>query len=206
MSKVKVCGIRDIEIAKYTKSLGADALGFILCESKRRIDKKLLTEITTNIGNDIEKVGVFMNQSIDTIKEFYEDGGLTIVQLHGDEDNSFIKKLPYKIIKSFNVETFEEIKNALSYEVPYVLLEGKGALRGGNGNSFHWELLSKLSKAEKERIILAGGINSSNVISAINTANPYMIDVSSSLEVEGVKNKEKIKEFMKIIRGHNYEL
>ncbi|MEQ8199328.1 MAG: phosphoribosylanthranilate isomerase, partial [Clostridiaceae bacterium] len=104
MTKIKICGIRDIETAKFTESLGADALGFILCPSKRRIDLNTLKNITQSLYTDIEKVGVFVNQSEDYIKEAYYEGGLSMVQLHGDEDEDFIKNLPFRVIKAFNVE------------------------------------------------------------------------------------------------------
>ncbi|MBL4932868.1 phosphoribosylanthranilate isomerase [Clostridium paridis] len=206
MTKIKICGIRDIETAKFTENLGIDALGFILCPSKRRIQVNELKEITRSLKSDVDKVGVFVNQSEDYIKEAYYEGNLTMVQLHGEEDEDFIKRLPFTVIKAFNVDSFEEIKRALIFDVPYILLEGKGNERGGNGNSFPWELLGTLSKEERSRIILAGGLNAENVREAISLANPYMVDASSSLEVDGVKNKDKIEGFINKIRGLKYEI
>lgn len=205
MTKIKICGIRDREIGRYVEELGADALGFILCPSKRRIDLDTLKDITSSLGNKIEKVGVFVNQSEDDIKRYYYEGRLSIVQLHGDEDENFIKNLPFKVIKAFNIETLEDINKALNYDVPFVLLEGKGILKGGNGNKLSSELLEFLgtvNEKDRKRIILAGGLSAENVLSAIEIAKPYMVDVSSSVEVDGVKNKQKIKEFIEIVRGH----
>ncbi|MNN51596.1 N-(5'-phosphoribosyl)anthranilate isomerase [compost metagenome] len=128
-----------------------------------------------------------------------------MVQLHGDEDENFIRKLPFKVIKAFNVGTLEDVEKALNYEVPFILLEGKGLLKGGNGNKLSSELLEFLgtvNKKDRERIILAGGLSAENVLDAIEAAKPCMIDVSSSVEVDGVKNKQKIKEFIEIVRGH----
>ena len=206
MTKIKICGIRDVETAKFTENLGADALGFILCPSKRRIQISELKDITRNLKSDIDKVGVFVNQSEDYIKVAFYEGNLTIVQLHGEEDEGFIKRLPFPVIKAFNVENLEEIKRALTFDVQYILLEGKGNERGGNGNSFSWELLGTLSKVERSRIILAGGLNAENVQESISLANPYILDASSSLEVDGVKNKDKIEEFINKIRGLKYEI
>lgn len=205
MTKIKICGIKDREIGKYVEELGADALGFILCPSKRRIDLDTLKAITLGLGNKVEKVGVFVNQSEDEIKKYYCEGGLSMVQLHGDEDENFIRKLPFKVIKAFNVGTLEDVEKALNYEVPFILLEGKGLLKGGNGNKLSSELLEFLgtvNKKDRERIILAGGLSAENVLDAIEAAKPCMIDVSSSVEVDGVKNKQKIKEFIEIVRGH----
>ncbi|SHI04201.1 phosphoribosylanthranilate isomerase [Clostridium intestinale] len=205
MTKIKICGIKDREIGKYVEELGADALGFILCPSKRRIDMDTLKAITLGLGNKVEKVGVFVNQSEDEIKKYYCEGGLSMVQLHGDEDENFIRKLPFKVIKAFNVGTLEDVEKALNCEVPFILLEGKGLLKGGNGNKLSSELLEFLgtvNKKDRERIILAGGLNSENILNAIEIAKPCMIDVSSSVEVDGVKNKQKIKEFIEIVRGH----
>lgn len=205
MTKIKICGIKDREIGKYVEELGADALGFILCPSKRRIDMDTLKAITLGLGNKVEKVGVFVNQSEDEIKKYYCEGGLSMVQLHGDEDENFIRKLPFKVIKAFNVGTLEDVEKALNYEVPFILLEGKGLLKGGNGNKLSSELLEFLgtvNKKDRERIILAGGLGAENIQNAIEIAKPYMVDVSSSVEVDGVKNKQKIKEFIEIVRGH----
>ncbi|WP_286908780.1 phosphoribosylanthranilate isomerase [Clostridium sp. UBA1652] len=205
MTKIKICGIKDREIGKYVEELGADALGFILCPSKRRIDLDTLKAITLGLGNKVEKVGVFVNQSEDEIKKYYCEGGLSMVQLHGDEDENFIRKLPFKVIKAFNVGTLEDVEKALNYEVPFILLEGKGLLNGGNGNKLSSEVLEFLgtvNKKDRERIILAGGLSAENVLDAIEAAKPCMIDVSSSVEVDGVKNKQKIKEFIEIVRGH----
>ena len=205
MTKIKICGIRDIEIGKYVEELAVDALGFILCPSKRRINLNTLKEITSDLKSKVEKIGVFVNQSGDDIKKYYYEGGLSMVQLHGDEDENFIKKLPFKVIKAFNVETLEDINKALNYDVPFILLEGKGLLKGGNGNKLSSELLEFLgtvNKKDRERIILAGGLGAENILNAIEIAKPYMVDVSSSVEVDGVKNKQKIKEFIEIVRGH----
>lgn len=205
MTKIKICGIKDREIGKYVEELGADALGFILCPSKRRIDLDTLKAITLGLGNKVEKVGVFVNQSEDEIKKYYCEGGLSMVQLHGDEDENFIRKLPFKVIKAFNVGTLEDVEKALNYEVPFILLEGKGLLKGGNSNKLSSEVLEFLgtvNKKDRERIILAGGLSAENVLNAIEIAKPYMVDVSSSVEVDGVKNKQKIKEFIEIVRGH----
>lgn len=205
MTKIKICGIRDREIGRYVEELGVDALGFILCPSKRRINLNTLKEITSDLKSKAEKIGVFVNQSEDEIKRYYHEGGLSMVQLHGDEDENFIKKLPFRVIKAFNVETLEDIKRALNYDVTFVLLEGKGLLKGGNGNKLSSELLEFLgtvNKKDRERIILAGGLSAENVANAIEIAKPYMVDVSSSVEVDGVKNKQKIKEFIEIVRGH----
>ncbi len=205
MTKIKICGIRDIEIGKYVEELAVDALGFILCPSKRRINLNTLKEITSDLKSKVEKIGVFVNQSGDDIKKYYYEGGLSMVQLHGDEDENFIKKLPFKVVKAFNIETLEDINKALNYDVPFVLLEGKGLLKGGNGNKLSSELLEFLgtdNKKDRERIILAGGLGAENILNAIEIAKPYMVDVSSSVEVDGVKNKQKIKEFIEIVRGH----
>lgn len=204
-TKIKICGIRDREIGRYTEALGADALGFILCPSKRRITLESLKEITSNLGDTIERVGVFVNSTEYEIKKYYYEGRLSLIQLHGDEDEKFIKRLPFRVIKSFNVETILDIKQALGYEVPYVLLEGKGILKGGNGNKISSELLEFLgtvNQEDRERIILAGGLSAENVLNAIDVCNLHMVDISSSVEINGVKSKEKIKEFIDLVRGH----
>ncbi|MDD1366673.1 phosphoribosylanthranilate isomerase [Bacillus sp. MHSD_36] len=196
--KVKICGITNIEMAKRACEYGADALGFVFAESKRKITPGLAKEIIQELPANVLKVGVFVNESVEVIQKIADECGLTHVQLHGDEDNHQIKRLNIPSIKSLGVNSENDLKNAQVYETDYILFDSpKEKFHGGNGKTFSWELLTHMPKELREKTIVAGGLNALNIEEAIRTIQPYMVDVSSGVETEGKKDVEKIKQFIK---------
>lgn len=195
--KVKICGITDMETAKRTCEYGADALGFVFAESKRKITPKRAEEIIQELPANVLKIGVFVNESVETIQKIADECGLTHVQLHGDEDNYQIRRLNIPSIKSLGVTSESDMKNAQGYETDYILFDSpKEKFYGGNGKTFSWELLGHMPKELRKKTILAGGLNALNIEEAIRTVRPYMVDVSSGVETEGKKDVEKIKQFI----------
>ncbi|MCU4824591.1 phosphoribosylanthranilate isomerase [Bacillus cereus] len=196
--KVKICGITDMETAKRSCEYGADALGFVFAESKRKITPKRAEEIIQELPANVLKIGVFVNESVEVIQKIADECGLTHVQLHGDEDNYQIRRLNIPSIKSLGVTSESDMKNARGYETDYILFDSpKEKFHGGNGKTFSWELLGYMPKELREKTILAGGLNALNIEEAIQTVRPYMVDVSSGVETEGKKDVEKIKQFIK---------
>ncbi|HDR7775782.1 TPA: N-(5'phosphoribosyl)anthranilate isomerase [Bacillus tropicus] len=195
--KVKICGITDMETAKRACEYGADALGFVFAESKRKITPKRAEEIIQELPANVLKIGVFVNESVEMIQKIADECGLTHVQLHGDEDNYQIRRLNIPSIKSLGVTSESDMKNAQGYETDYILFDSpKEKFHGGNGKTFSWELLAHMPKELREKTILAGGLNTLNIEEAIRTVRPYMVDVSSGVETEGKKDVEKIKQFI----------
>ncbi|KMP99324.1 phosphoribosylanthranilate isomerase [Bacillus cereus] len=195
--KVKICGITDVETAKSACEYGADALGFVFAESKRKITPKRAKEIIQELPANVLKIGVFVNESVEVIQKIAEECGLTHVQLHGDEDNHQIRRLNISSIKALGVTSEDDMKNAQTYETDYILFDSpKEKFHGGNGKKFSWELLAHMPKESREKTILAGGLNALNIEEAIRTVRPYMVDVSSGVEIEGKKDVEKIKRFI----------
>ncbi|AIY77179.1 phosphoribosylanthranilate isomerase [Bacillus anthracis] len=195
--KVKICGITDMETAKRACEYGADALGFVFAESKRKITPKRAEEIIQELPANVLKIGVFVNESVETIQKIADECGLTHVQLHGDEDNYQIRRLNIPSIKSLGVTSESDMKNAQGYETDYILFDSpKEKFYGGNGKTFSWELLGHMPKELRKKTILAGGLNALNIEEAIRTVRPYMVDVSSGVETEGKKDVEKIKQFI----------
>lgn len=195
--KVKICGITDMETAKRACEYGADALGFVFAESKRKITPGLAKEIIQELPANVLKIGVFVNESVEVIQKIAENCGLTHVQLHGDEDNHQIRRLNIPSIKALGVTSEIDMKNAQAYKTDYILFDSpKERFYGGNGKKFSWELLAHMSKKLREKTILAGGLNALNIEEAIRTVRPYMVDVSSGVETEGKKDVEKIKQFI----------
>ncbi|MBD8073248.1 phosphoribosylanthranilate isomerase [Bacillus cereus] len=195
--KVKICGITDMETAKRACEYGADALGFVFAESKRKITPKRAEEIIQELPANVLKIGVFVNESVEVIQKIADECGLTYVQLHGDEDNYQIRRLNIPSIKSLGVTSESDMKNAQGYETDYILFDSpKEKFHGGNGKTFSWELLGHMPKELRKKTILAGGLNALNIEEAIRTVRPYMVDVSSGVETEGKKDVEKIKQFI----------
>ena len=195
--KVKICGITDVETAKSACEYGADALGFVFAESKRKITPKRAKEIIQELPANVLKIGVFVNESVEVIQKIADECGLTHVQLHGDEDNHQIRRLNIPSVKSLGVTSESDMKNAQGYEADYILFDSpKEKFHGGNGKTFSWELLGHIPKELQKKTILAGGLNALNIEEAIRTVRPYMVDVSSGVETEGKKDVEKIKQFI----------
>ncbi|WP_174733076.1 phosphoribosylanthranilate isomerase [Mesobacillus harenae] len=194
--KVKICGIMDPETADFTVKAGADALGFVFAESRRRIAPQVAKKIIGKLPEEIWKVGVFVNETAENIHHIFETAGLTHVQLHGDESAEFSSSLGLPVIKSIGVQSEEDLEKISARPEEIVLLDSPaGQFRGGNGTSFDWQLALNLGIGEK-RIILAGGLNPENVNEAIRAVKPYMVDVSSGVETNGIKDRGKISAFL----------
>ncbi|ENQ3079573.1 phosphoribosylanthranilate isomerase [Bacillus cereus] len=193
--KVKICGITDIKAATIACEYGADAIGFVFAESKRKITPEQAKQIIEELPENVMKVGVFVNESMEVIENIATYCGLTHVQLHGDEQNYHIKRLNIPSIKAVGVSSSEDIERAAEYETDFILFDSpKEQFHGGNGKTFSWELLR--SNPIEQKCILAGGLNLENITEAIEMVRPYMVDVSSGVETNGKKDIEKIKQFI----------
>lgn len=194
--KVKICGITDRETAKAAVEFGADAIGFVFAESKRKVSEMQAAEIISSLPQSVMKVGVFVNADCETIMGIAEKAGLTHIQLHGDETPDFCRTIPLPVIKGMS-----GTENIQNYPCDYYLLDGpKGKYYGGNGVPFDWKIVDGKIDAGK-KIILAGGLNEGNVLQAIEIVKPYMVDVSSGVETNGVKDLKKIERFINIAKS-----
>ena len=197
--KVKICGITNLDDALVCQELGADALGFIFYnKSKRFISTTKAAEIVKNLSPFIMKVGVFVNESPDTINRTASEVKLNAVQLHGDEDPEFLKKIPYQIIKSFRINNGFDFSVLHTYQNAWYLFDSfSEKAYGGTGRSFDWNVIPE---GIRSNIILAGGVSSENIEDIYYKIKPAAVDVSSSLELEpGKKDIEKVEQFFKTI-------
>lgn len=194
--KVKICGLTDVETAVAAANYGADAIGFVFAESKRRITLEQAKEIISHLPKEVWKVGVFVNETREEIESIASAVGLTHIQLHGDETALFSESLSLPVIKSFSFQGNESLEALGEFSSDFILLDSpKGKYRGGNGTAFNWnEVNPKLMNRKK--VILAGGLNADNVEAAIKIIKPYMVDVSSGVESVGIKDLRKIKTFI----------
>ncbi|EIJ78433.1 N-(5'-phosphoribosyl)anthranilate isomerase [Bacillus methanolicus PB1] len=202
--KVKICGITDRGTALEAVRAGADAIGFVFAESKRKISPKNAKEIALNLPADVMKVGVFVNEEKDVIEATVEEAGLNMIQLHGDEPPEFCNGFSVPVIKALSIGTRDDLQklNDFPCDFPcdYILLDSpKGKYRGGNGMKFDWRIAEGIQSEKK--IILAGGLTPDNVCTAIRTVKPFMVDVSSGVETAGKKDIKKIAAFIEHAKG-----
>lgn len=198
--KVKICGIQDMKTAEIAIESGADAIGFVFAESKRKITLEEAREITVNLPVKVLKIGVFVNETKEVLERTFEEVGLTHLQLHGDESPEFCRSIPYPIIKAIRVRSEVDLLNIPQYDCDYILLDSPyGKYRGGNGTTFDWKLLKRIN-IQQDKLILAGGLNIENVLEAIELGNPVMVDVSSGVETNGIKDHLKIGDFIKKVK------
>lgn len=198
--KIKICGIKEREHVALLEELSVDYVGFVFCNSKRQVTIEMVKEIS-NGYNNIKKVGVFQNNSKEFILKAYNEANLDIVQLHGDETVEFVKDLKIPVIKAFNLKDKSSINKITEYK-DIKNLEGYlvDSAKGGSGKTFQWGWLKNLNYDIKEKLFLAGGVNEDNLEEAMKIVNPNVIDLSSYLEIDGVKSPEKIKKFMKKVK------
>ena len=200
MAKIKICGLKRLEDIEIVNKYKPDYIGFVFADSKRKVTKDLACKMKKNLDSSIKSVGVFVDEDIDVIIKLYDEGIIDIAQLHGLENEEYIKKLKQKSnyqLEIINAIEMSDEKDLLGYEnslADYLLLDsGKGS-----GKTFDWRLIRKDLKKE---FFLAGGLNSKNISKAIEEFNPYAVDLSSSVETDGYKDELKIKEVMEEVDG-----
>ncbi len=203
MTRVKICGITNLEDALLAIGMGADALGFIFAESPRRIKPIDARTIIHSLPPLVKTVGVFVNEEPSRIKEIRSFCGLDLIQLHGEESPGMCRDLMPQAIKAFRIQDERDIKNINRYQgiVRAVLLDtfqqGKS---GGTGQTFDWPLALKAKEAGIP-VILAGGLGPENIQEAIRTVDPYAVDVNSGVENRpGKKDPILMKQLMEKIK------
>jgi phosphoribosylanthranilate isomerase len=197
MIKVKICGIKNAQEALSAVKAGADALGFIFTESKRKVTKSQARDLIATIPPFVSTVGVFVNEMAEIVKEIAEICGLDYLQFQGEESPDYCAGFKQPIIKGFSVKNQDSLKQLNDYKVAAYLLDSHvPGQRGGTGRTFDWELVREF-RFERP-LILAGGLKSANVASVIKIVRPYAVDVSSGVEGEnGQKDFKKMQEFIR---------
>ena len=202
MTKVKICGITNLEDALLSAKFGADALGFNFYEqSPRYITPENAREIIEQLPAKVLKVGVFVNESLDKIVETASIAKLDALQLHGEESPEFASELKaktnLKIIKAFRVSPQFKPEDVLQYEVDAILLDAYSPKEhGGTGETFDWEIAKKVQEIFP-KMYLAGGLNHNNIIRAIDNLKPFAVDSCSGIEYEkGLKDEIKLINFI----------
>lgn len=198
MAKVKICGLKRLEDIILVNELMPDYIGFVFTKSKRQVDYNLACSLKRDLNREIQAVGVFVNEEIEEIVRISKI--LDVIQLHGQESEEYIenlKKVTKKtIIKAISVNSTEDILKNEKTNADYLLLDNG---KGGTGQTFDWSTLDNLVDFKKP-YFLAGGLNPDNVQKAL-IYKPFAFDVSGGVESDGLKDFEKVKNFIDLVRG-----
>jgi phosphoribosylanthranilate isomerase len=203
MIEVKICGITNPADARTAVNCGANALGFIFySKSPRYIHPEKARWIMDKIRDPIIRVGVFVNQPAEEIKDVAGFCRLHLIQLHGNETPEFCNQFPAsRLIKAITPRQENDLLIVKAYRIRGLLIDSRyPGIFGGTGERADWSLARKAG--ETRPLILAGGLGVANVAEAIRSVSPRALDLNSGLESSpGKKDPEKIKRVMKIIRG-----
>jgi phosphoribosylanthranilate isomerase len=205
---IKFCGTTSLEDALASVEAGADALGFIFAPSKRRVTPENAQAIIQQLPRKAERIGVFLNATIDEINAVVTNVDLTGIQLHGNEFApevySYLPKErqgSLRIIKTILMQSKFEWRVDPRTTVPDVVhawLLDSGA---GSGKTFDWQAARAQMGERQGRFIIAGGLTPGNVGEAIRTFSPWGVDVVTGIEREpGHKDPEKLKAFVRAVR------
>jgi len=215
---IKICGLTNLDAALACAEEGADAVGFVFAESRRKISVEKAKQIIRAMPGELQKVGVFVDASLEKVEAIQRYLELDLVQLHGHESPQYCFQLPVKVIKAFQIAKPGDLNAVNDYDgaIRACLLDSKipGA-NGGTGQSWNWKTFNPafLKTAaesscfindqqidQKMKVIVAGGLNPYNVTSAIQAIKPDGIDVSSGVEMQGSKDRKLIRQFIETVR------
>ena len=198
ITKVKFCGITNLQDAISAAELGADALGFVFYpKSPRFISPKNAKEIIKKLPPFISMVGLFVNQSKSEVEEVIKDCPLNLLQFHGDENESFCKQYNLPYIKAITMKSDVDLLKCIQeYNSAKALLLDtfSKVARGGSGEVFDWKMIPPNTL---KPIIVAGGLTPDNVQTLLEVISPYGVDVSSGIEInKGLKDYKLMKKFI----------
>ncbi len=189
-AKIKLCGLsRPVDI-DYVNQAKPDYCGFIVNfpKSRRNVTPEQVRALTARLSGDIIPVGVFVDESVETVAGLLEDGTIAVAQLHGHEDEAYLaalRKLTAKPIwQAFQIRSAADLERAKSSTANLVLLDSGQ----GSGVTLDWRILADFPRP----FVLAGGLTAENIPAAVQQVKPYAVDLSSGVETEGYKDYEKM--------------
>jgi phosphoribosylanthranilate isomerase len=201
MTKVKVCGMTNLDDAQHAATHGAWAIGLIhQRESPRYIAPEVAEEIGAALKRRCEIAGVFVNPTLEEVIEAAERENLTLLQFHGEEGPSFCteaaRRTGAKVMKAMRVTSAADVQAAEAFRTDFHLFDAYWhGVHGGTGRSFDWDLVAK--RRSKVPMVLAGGLTPENVAEAIEQVHPFAVDVVSGVEAEpGRKDHAKVEAFL----------
>lgn len=197
MTKIKLCGLTRPEDIAAANELEPDFVGFVFApKSRRYVTAEQAKALRNHLLPSIQAVGVFVDEEPERVADLLEEGIIDLAQLHGGEDEDYLKRLraltEKPIIQAFPIKTPEDLERAQSSLADYILLDS-GA---GTGITFDWGLLTSVRRP----YFLAGGLGPDNVAQAIGFLHPWGVDVSSGIETGGMKDFHKMAAFAAAVR------
>lgn len=205
ITKVKICGITSAEDAAVAVEAGADALGFVFYrKSPRYIEPLVAKQIIMGLPPLVTAVGVFVDEEQQVVRSLMDDCGLALAQLHGQESAVYCQELGRPVLKALRVKDRSSLLALAEFQGRagvrgFVLDAFSDQAYGGTGQVIDWELAAEVARAA--HILLAGGLTPDNVATAIQSVQPYGVDVSSGVEREpGRKDHEKVRAFIRAVR------
>lgn len=203
MTRVKICGLSRTEHVKAAVDAGADAIGFVFAPSSREVTIEQAQLLASTIPNSVWKIGVFVDAMKEQLQKTFKEVPLDYIQYHGDESPEFIREVGLPSIKALSIASEEDVKRAATYDVDYYLFDTPGVeYKGGSGKTFDWSLLENAG-VTRQQMILAGGLHAGNVQQAIEQVHPFMVDVSSGVEINKQKDSERIQTFIQLAKGRS---
>lgn len=203
MTKVKICGLSRREDIAYVNAFKPDFIGFVFYEkSKRAVTLEKALELKSLLAQELKAVGVFVNAPLEFVAELAALGAIDLIQLHGDEDVEYCKKLRLltdaPLIKAVRVRGRESLVGLEKYPVDYFLFDTyQSGVYGGTGQRFDVKLGEDIPKP----FFIAGGLDAGNVAEVIKKNKPFAVDVSGGVETDGFKDPQKIAAFIASVRG-----
>lgn len=200
MTKIKLCGLSRPQDIQTANELKPDYIGFVFApKSRRYVTPKRAAELRGLLDPGITAVGVFVNEAPKAVAELLDRGVIDIAQLHGTEDEEYISALRALTEQAADQglsdrQPEQDILAAQTSTADYILLDSGN---GGTGTCFDWSLIRRLERP----YFLAGGLRVDNVGDAVAALDPYAVDVSSGIETGGVKDTNKMIEFVHAVRG-----
>jgi phosphoribosylanthranilate isomerase len=212
MIKIKICGLTSVETVLATARAGADFIGLVFAPSHRRVSQVKALEIVRAVKSlkpRPETVGVFVNMESEEVNSITEFCRLDKIQLSGDESWCYLRQMKKPVIKVIHISAISKIDEVLAEleegnrqdlkqpVIPLLDTKTEGAY-GGTGSSFDWRLAAEV--AARFPVMIAGGLNPTNVKSLVEEVKPWGVDVSSGVETDGKKDISKIKAFIDELR------
>ena len=204
MTRIKICGLTRPSDIEYINEAKPDYCGFIIGvpKSRRNVSPEMVRRLRASLDPAILPVGVFVNAPLEQIAALVRDGTLSMVQLHGQEDERYIAALrrmvSVPIIQAFSIRTESDAAAAERSSADHILLDHGS---GGTGTAFDWSLLEGVSRP----YILAGGLNPENLPEAARRLRPWAVDLSSGVETDGRKDHGKILAAVQAVKITNME-
>ncbi len=201
MTRIKICGLRRECDIEYANKYRPDYIGFVFAKSRRTVTPEKAAQLLSGLDTGIKSVGVFVNESPENAASIAEKAGIDVIQLHGDENEEYIKKLRAltgcEIWKAVKVEAGESIEGFPGAD--RILLDKyKLGEYGGSGEKFDWKKYGGVKTAQP--MLLAGGLSADNVSEGLSIFRPYGVDISSGVETDGFKDEIKIRDFIDKVR------